>query len=325
LPLYRLEGTFKRFGVELSRSTMCDWMAVIAALLAPIVKLTLSKILTSEVAQNDYTPEPVQDPDGKGIKTGRFLVSVGDHDQPYVVCDYTPDRSRAGPEEIFKDFKGDHQADAYSAYDSLYRSGDIVEVGCMMHARRMFYEARTSDPEGSLRALAWISLLYDVEREAKEHQAQGHEAFVAARYALRSERSRPILDQLPAWLQAEAPQVLPKSQIGEARRYALNYWAALTRPVEAGFLELDNEACERALKPVAIGRRNWLFAGIDKGSHTAALLMNMCTTCKNLRIDPQAYLRDVLDRISTHPARRVEELLPDRWQALRKAAGTNKD
>jgi len=319
LPLYRLEGIFKRSGVELSRSTMCDWMATIAELLEPIVKLMLSRILSSQVVQNDDTTVPVQDHDGKGIKTGRLWVSIGDHDHRYVVYRYTPDRSAAGPEEIFKDFKGYLQADAYSAYDGLYKSGAIVEVGCMMHARRKFYEARTSDPPRSHQALAWISLLYDVERDAKEREPTDYEAFVALRHKLRGERSRPIFDKFHAWLEAELPKVLPKSPIGEAIQYALNHWEALKRPLEAGFLELDNGACERAFKPVGIGRRNWLFAGSDKGGQTAAVLISLCTTCKNLGIDPQAYLRDVLDRISTHPAKRIDELLPDRWQELRQA------
>src|SRR5512135_809944 len=139
------------------------------------------------------------------------------------------------------------------------------------------------------------------------------------------ERSRPIFKQFHDWLEAEAPKVLPKSPIGEAIGYALNHWAALERPLDLGFLELDNGACERALKPVAIGRKNWLFAGSDRGGQTAAVLMSLCTTCKNLGIDPQAYLRDVLERISTHPARRIEELLPDRWQALRQAGEAAKD
>jgi hypothetical protein len=142
---------------------------------------------------------------------------------------------------------------------------------------------------------------------------------------MRLERSRPILDAIHAWLVAERPNVLPKSPIGEAIQYALNHWTALERPLEAGFLELDNGACERAFKPVALGRKNWLFVGSDKGGETAAVLMSLCTTCKNLGIDPQAYLRDVLDRISTHPARRIEELLPDRWQALRQAGENAKD
>jgi transposase len=325
LPLYRLEGIFKRSGVELSRSTMCDWMAVVAELLAPIVKRMLSEILSSKVVQNDDTTVPVQDHSGKGIKTGRLWVSVGDHDHRYVVYRYTPDRSAAGPEEIFKDFKGYLQADAYSAYDGLYKSGEIVEVGCMMHARRKFYEARTTDPPRSHQALAWISLLYDVEREAKEREPTDYEAFVALRHKMRAERSQPIFDKFHAWLEAELPKVLPQSPIAQAIQYALNHWEALKRPLEAGFLELDNGACERAFKPVALGRKNWLFAGSDKGGETAAVLMSLCTTCKNLGIDPQAYLRDVLDRISTHPARRIDELLPDRWQELRQAGDAGTD
>jgi transposase len=326
LPLYRQEGILLRQGVEISRSTMCDWMAVAAELLSPIVTLMLAKILESRVVQNDDTPVKVQDHDGKGIKTGRLWDSIGDHNNPYVVYTYTPDRSGAGPAAIFKGFEGYLQADAYSAYDALFTSGTIIEVGCMMHARRKFYEARTSDPPRAHRALAWIKLLYDVEREAKEkHEAEGYEAFVTARHALREERSRPIFKQLHDWLEAEAPKVLPKSPIGEAIQYALNHWAALERPLDEGFLELDNGACERAFKPVALGRKNWLFAGSDRGGETAAVLMSLCTTCKDLKIDPQAYLRDVLDRISTHPARRIEELLPDRWQALRQAGETAKD
>src|SRR3954470_7848180 len=326
LPLYRQEGILLRHGVEISRSTMCDWMAVAAELLRPIVTLMMAKVLESKVVQNDDTPVKVQDHDGKGIKTGRLWDSIGDHYHPYVVYTYTPDRSGAGPAAIFKDYEGYLQADAYSAYDALFASGKIVEVGCMMHARRKFYEARTSDPPRAHRALAWIKLLYDVEREAKqEHEAFGYEAFVAARHALRGERSRAIFKQFHDWLEAEAPKVLPKSPIGEAIRYALNHWTALERPLDEGFLELDNGACERAFKPVALGRKNWLFAGSDKGGETAAVLMSLCTTCKTLGIDPQAYLRDVLDRISTHPARRIEELLPDRWQALRQAGETAKD
>jgi hypothetical protein len=326
LPLYRQEGILLRQGVELSRSTLCDWMAVAAELLQPIVTLMLTKVLESRVVQNDDTPVKVQDHAGKGIKTGRLWDSIGDHYHPYVVYTYTPDRSGAGPAAIFEDFEGYLQADAYSAYDALFASGTIIEVGCMMHARRKFYEARTSDPPRAHRAPAWIQLLYDVEREAKEkHEAQGYEAFVAARHALRGERSRPIFQQLHDWLVAEAPKVLPKSPIAEAIRYALNHWAALERPLDEGFLELDNGACERAFKPVALGRKNWLFAGSDRGGETAAVLMSLCTTCKALGIDPQAYLRDVLDRISTHPARRIEELLPDRWQALRQAGATAKE
>ena len=326
LPLYRQEGILLRQGVEISRSTMCDWMAVAAELLQPIVKLMLVKILASQVVQNDDTPVKVQDHDGKGIKTGRLWDLIGDHYHRYVVYRYTEDRSGTGPAKFFKDYNGYLQADAASVFDRLYSSGKIIEVGCMMHARRKFYEARTNDLPRAHQALAWIKLLYNVEREAKEkHEAFGYQAFVACTgMGLReSDRVRSSSSSMTGW-KPRRLKVLPRSPIGEAIQYALNHWTALERPLDADFLELDNGACERAFKPVALGRKNWLFVGSDKGGETAAVLMSLCTTCKDLGIDPQAYLRDVLDRISTHPARRIEELLPDRWQALRQAGATPK-
>ena len=318
LPLYRQEGIFKRYGVDLSRSTMCDWMAATANLLAPIVRAMLKRVLMSEVVQTDDTPVKVQDHDGKGIKTGRLWVHIGDSNHRFTVYDYTPDRSGDGPQRVFKDYEGYLQADAYSAYDALFVAGTILEVGCWMHARRKFDEAKTSDPVRSHVMLAWVAGVYKVEEDAKlarkTHPDWDAVVWHAYRYELRLQRSRPILEAIHAWLVAEQPKVLPKSPLGEAIRYALNHWIALIRPLEAGFLEIDNGGSERAMKPVALGRRNWLFAGSDEGGKTAATLMSLCTTCKELGIDPFAYLRDVLDRVSTHPNRRIEELLPDRWK-----------
>jgi transposase len=320
LPLYRQEGIFRRFGVELSRSTMCDWMAAAAGLLEPLTKAMLRRVLSSRAVQTDDTPVPVLDHGGKGIKTGRLWVQIGDRDNHFTVYDYTPDHSGAGPGRVFRGFKGYLQADACSVYDALFADGSIVEVGCWMHARRKFYEARASDPVRSHVLLAWVVGLYEVEEEAKKarkkHPGWDDPAWHAYRHELRLQRSRPILDAVGAWLEAERPKVLPKSPIGEAIGYALNHWGALIRPLEAGFLEIDNGESERALKPVAIGRRNWLFAGSDNGGKTAAVLMSLCATCKGWDIDPFAYLRDVLDRVSTHPMSRIEELLPDRWKPL---------
>ena len=283
----------------------------------PIVKAMMKQVLMSQVIQTDDTPVKVQDHANKGIKTGRLWVQIGDHNHRYTVYDYTPDRSGEGPRRVFQGFEGYLQADAYSAYDALFLDGKIVEVGCWMHARRKFHDARTTDPPRSHLMLAWVAGLYKVEDDAKEarkkHPEWDDAVWHAHRHDLRLKRSQPILDAIHAWLLAEQPRVLPKSPIGEAISYALNHWNALIRPLEAGFLEIDNGASERAMKPVALGRKNWLFAGSDEGGRTAAVLMSLCTTCKDLGVDPFAYLRDVLDRVSTHPHSRIAELLPDRW------------
>jgi hypothetical protein len=299
---------------------MCGWMAAAAGLLDPLVKAMLKRVLVSKVIQTDDTTVPVQDRAGKGIKTGRLWVQIGDGNNRFLVYDYTPDHGGAGPERVFKGFEGYLQADACSVYDALFTDGSIVEVGCRMHARRKSYEARASDPVRSHPLLAWVVGLYEVEEEAKKarkkHPEWDDTAWHAYRDDLRLERSRPILDAIGAWLEAEHPKVLPKSPIGEAITYASNHWGALIRPLEAGFLEIDNGESERAMKPVALGRKDWLFAGSDAGGKTAAVLMSLCATCKAWSIDPFAYLRDVLDRVSTHPMSRIEELLPDRWRPL---------
>jgi transposase len=313
LPLHRQEGIFRRHGVELPRQTTCDWMRVAAELLEPIAREMLRRIKLSAVIQTDDTPVRVLDPDRVGSRQGRLWVYIGDREHRYLAFDYTANHTSEGPERVLKDFRGYLQADACSVYDGLHASGTIVEVGCWMHARRKFYEARTTDPQRAHRMLAWITRLYDMERQAKEEELD-----LAQRQALRKERSGPILEEIGKWLESEHTRVLPKSPIGEAIGYARNQWMALCRYVEVGFLEIDNGASERGLRPVAVGRNNWLFLGSDRGGRTAAILMSLCASCKEVGTEPLAYLRDVLERISTHPASRIEELLPDRWQALRR-------
>jgi transposase len=318
LPLHRQEGIFRRHGVELARQTTCDWMRVAAELLEPIAVEMLRRIRLSAVIQTDDTPVRVLDPERGGSRQGRLWIYVGDREHRYIAFDYTRDHKSEGPERVLKDFRGYLQADACSVYDGLHASGTIVEVGCWMHARRKFYEARTSDVERAHRVLAWINRLYDVEREAKEEELDD-----ARRQALRKERSGPVLEEIGKWLESEHSRVLPKSPIGEAIGYARNQWSALRRYVEVDFLEIDNGASERGLRPVAVGRNNWLFLGSDRGGRTAAILMGLCASCKRSGVEPWAYLRDVLERISTHPARGIEDLLPDRWQALRRADPAN--
>ncbi len=165
----------------------------------------------------------------------------------------------------------------------------------------------TSDPERSHAAIAWIGRLYAVEREARDGGWDD-----ARRTAARSERSRPLLESFGAWLEGEARKVLPKSPVGEAIAYARSNWMALLRYLESPYLSIDNYATENAIRPIALGRKNWLHLGSDRGGHTAAVLLSLVQSCKNLGNEPFAYLRDVLDRVSTHPASRVDDLLPDR-------------
>jgi transposase len=313
LPLYRQERILARQGVAISRQTMCGWMARCAELLKPIYDAMVKAVLQSKAIQTDDTPVDVLDPGREGTRQGRMWIAIGDRDHRYWVYDFTPDRSGDGPARFFQDYHGYLQADAYSGYDALFKSGKIIEVGCWAHARRKFYEARTTDPHRAHVALAYIRRLYVVEADAKEAELGDD-----ARRALRQEHSVPILLELFAWLEGVRGQVLPKSPMGEAIGYALNHQAALLRYTEQGFLEIDNNASERGEKTIAIGRNNWMFFGSEGGGATAAILFSLTETCKGLGVDPWAYLRDVLDRLSTHPASRIAELLPDHWEAIRR-------
>jgi transposase len=315
LPLHRLEGIFARQGVDISRSTMCDWTAACADLLSPLYDLLKTDVLRSRVIQTDDTRVPVQDPNANRTKSGRLWVYIGDRDHPWVVYDYTPTHARDGPAAFLKGFQGFMQADAHNVYDGIY-SAELFEVGCWAHGRRHFHESRDSDALRAHEALARIAGLYAVEDEAKELIAAGNligEAADAVRLRLRQEKTVLKLGALGQWLSEQQVLVLPKSPIGQAIAYALRHWQALTRFTEHGFLNIDNNAAERALRAVAIGRKNWLFAGSDEGGRTAAVLYTMVNTCKNLGIDAFNYLRDVLGRLPEHPADARIELLPGRW------------
>jgi transposase len=310
LPLYRLERIFTRHGVNLSRQTMCDWMAASADLLTPLWQLLSAQVLQSKVIHTDDTVIPVQDGEQNRTRPGRLWTYLGDGDHPYTIYTYTPTHARDGPAQFLKDYHGYLQADAFKGYDAIYldSNGRIVEVACWAHARRHFYDARTTDPERSHAALARIRQLYDVDKQAKEQSD-------AERAAHRQAQALPLLSAFRQWLAVEAQNVLPKSPMGQALAYAQSNWDALCRYTEAGFLALDNNAAERALRGVVTGRKNWLFAGSDQGARTAAVLFSFTATCTRHRIDPFVYLRDVLTRLPETPSEQLAELLPDYWAA----------
>lgn len=320
LPLYRSEGRFERLGVTLPRSTMGDWMAAAAELLTPLYLLMIQHILNSKVLHTDDTTVPVRDEKQTTHRYGRLWDYIGDAEHPGVVFDYTPTHVRDGPATFLRDFKGYLQADAYGGYDGIYAgsAGAIVEVACWAHARNKFKEAQATDPERTLAAKAWIRKLYDVEDEAKAEIARLHlvgAAAAAVFLRLRQEKSVPLLTSLCQWLLAQKAQVLPKSPITAAINYVLNQWQALNRYTTDGDLHIDNNISERTLKLIGSGRNNWLFVGSDQGGHTAAVLFSFTATCKHLGLDTFAYVRDVLTRLPTQPAVRLEDLLPHRWHA----------
>jgi len=336
LPLYRLERILKRHQVQIARSTMCDWMRDSAAALKPLYDLMVREGLASKVIHTDDTPVDVLDRHLPETRVGRFWVYVGDPDHPYDIFTYTPNRSRNGPMTFLKDWGKDErrylQADAFGGYDGIYAGqagGQVTEVACWSHARRKFFEARTSDGPTATQALAYIRLLYDVEDEAKEQfrrQGEGDDArsLSAIRLELRQAKAVPVLAQFKAWLESRQATcggpVLPKSPLGQAIAYVLNQWNALAVYVTDGDLEIDNNRAENALRRIAIGRKNWLFAGSDNGGHTAAVLFSLIATCQRHDVEPFAYLRDVLARIAAHPMHRLADLLPDRWKQGRSPA-----
>lgn len=319
LPLHRQETMLARHGVELSRQTMCDWMRQCAELVSPLYERIKERALSSKVVQTDDTPVPVLDPELPRTRTGRIWTYVGDDRHPYTVYDYTANRSRAGPNKFLRTFRGYLQADAYSGYDGIYKDPErgVTEVACMAHARRKHFEAQSSDMMRSMVVLAYIHLLYDVEREARDHRLDA-----TARRDLRQEKSKPLLQDLKAYLLRERPHVLPKSPTGQAITYTLSNWDALTRYTDDGDLEIDNNGAERSLRSIAVGRRNWTFLGSDNGGRTAAVLASLITTCKRHHIDPFAYLRDVFARIASQPQSRLDEFLPDQWLAARSAVAS---
>ena len=240
----------------------------------------------------------------------RFWGYLGDRENPYAVYDFTTDRSRAGPQKFLADFTGYLQADAYGGYDGIYSSSNdpesgIVEVACWVHCRRYWHKAREQNPEKAHHALAYISRLQEVERAT-------HDCDAMTRKAKRSQHAVPLLAEFGQWLQSET--FLPKSLIGKAATYTRNQWAALNRYVEDGDLSFDNNFAERAMRPIAIGRKNWLFVGSELAGHRAAILTSLVASCKNNLVEPWAYLRDIFDRLAAKPTtEQLVELLPDQW------------
>jgi len=309
LPLYRLEDILIRHGVFLARSTLCDWVRNAALVLEPLAELQKTLVLQSPILWTDDTPVTVLGGKLLGSSKGRFWVYIGDAEHPYSVYDFTMSRARDGPAAFLKDYRGFLQADAYGGYDGIFLGSDggIVEVACWAHARRKFFDARSNAPREANQILEWIRQLYDIEDRARDFMP-------VERQVLRQFESVPILDRIERYLDELTQRILPKSALGKAMTYARNQWAALRQYVSDGRLTIDNNVSERTLRLQAIGRKNWEFLGSADAGPRAAVLFTILAGAKRHRLEPWAYLRDVLLRVSAGETD-LESLLPDRWGA----------
>ncbi len=336
LPLYRQSEIYAREGVDLSRSTLADWVGGCSTLLAPLVDSLQSYVLGGEKLHADDTPVPVLQPGRGTTKTGRLWTYVRDDraapanpnavEPPAVWFAYSPDRKGEHPQRHLKDFRGILQADGYAGYERLYELRDahgtpkVVEAACWAHARRKFFDIHALAEKShqqtptATAVIERIGALYAIEEHIRGKPPD-------ERRRIRQARSKPKLDELKQFIEASLAQVSRKSDLAEAIRYALTRWTALTRFIDDGRIEIDNNAAERALRPVALGRKNFLFAGSDAGGERAAAIYSLIQSAKLNGIDPEAYLRYVLTHINEHPINKIAELLP--WRVTDKLATPN--
>ena len=302
LPLHRQEAILDRLGLGVSRTTLCDWVLRAADVLGPVYRGLVDRVKQSYAIHADDTPVTLLRP----RRQAYAWVVVGDRDHPFTVFDLTPSRSQQCPAQFLAGYAGFVHADAYAGYHPVHAGAR--HVGCWMHARRGFADARDRDPRAA-DALAHIRTLYAIEARAKELGLGD-----AALSQYRRDHARPILDRLADWLADQARTALPAGAFGQAVGYARNQWASLIRYVDDGRLRIDNGPAEQAIRPLAVGRRNWLFVGGDRGLRAAAVHLSVTASARAAGLNPWAYLRDVLTRLSARPPDAdVSDLLPDRW------------
>lgn len=311
LPLYRQSEIFKREGVHIARSTLCGWTVESLLSLELLYETLRHEILSHPVLYTDDTPVQLLKPGHGKTKTGRMWVYVAGLGPPYRIYDFTEDRKKRHPIDFLGDYAGYVHADAYSGYDELFGRPGITEVACWAHARRKFDEALKTAPEPCSRILALIGMLYAVERQGKE-SALNAESLAD----LRRKESAPVLDRLFSELNALQKSALPQSPLGKAVTYALNQETALRIYAQDGRLSIDNNTAENALRPLALGRKNWLFAGSDRGGKACAIALSLLQSAKACGLNEHHYLTDILRRYRSHSVMRLSELLPANWKPL---------
>jgi transposase len=307
IPVHRQIQRFEREGIKLPASTLTDWISATCALLDPLYEVLRKEVLSSSYLQADETPIKVLDKDKKGTTHRGFHWVYHAPQEGLVLFDYREGRGREGPTECLKDFKGYLQTDGYVVYEDFANKPGITLLCCMAHARRKFDEAKDNDLARASYVLTEMQKLYALERLAKENGLSVDEL-----YQLRQEQALPVLDNLKTWMLENYKAVLPKSIIGQALYYSLQRWDKLSLYTTDARLQIDNNLVENAIRPVAIGRKNYLFAGSHNGARRAAMLYSFLGICKMNNVNPFEWLRDVLTKIPDYPIKNLQQLLPNK-------------
>jgi transposase len=310
LPLYRQNGIFEREGVDIPRATLTSWILQTYDAISPLEDVLKKTVLERDVLFTDDSIIPLQVKGNGRVKKARLWVYVGGGiGPPLVVYDFSHDRSKKRPLNFLDGYHGYVHADAYSGYDELFKREEIIEVGCWVHSRRKFDEAVSSRPEQATEIMARIAQLYKIEAECSDMTE-------AERCNVREQYSRSIIDAIFIRLEELKAVTLPTEPLRKAVNYALNQREALYRYLEDGRLKPDNNTAENAIRPLALGRKNWLFAASDRGAKATALFLGLIQSCKACDVNPWEYFNDILSRIMSHPVSRLSELLPDQWKPV---------
>ena len=309
IPFHRQSQHYQRLGVTIPQSTMCSSAALILDQLLTLYEFHKTRVLASYYLHADETTIRVLDRDKPGATHQGYYWLYHNSKEKIVLFDYRKGRSREGPNDILKDFKGFLQTDGYVAYEDFEKREGITVLNCMAHARRKFVDALQNDKNRCEHVLTLFQELYAIERKAKQ-EALSAEAILA----LRQEKSVPVLKELREWMIAEYPKVLPSSVIGKAIAYSLKRWEKLCVYATDGRLCIDNNPVENEVRPVAIGRKNYLFAGSHDAAQRAAMIYSLLATCRLHNINPYEWLKDVLIRMPSHDVKNLAELLPQNWK-----------
>ena len=315
LPFYRQIQMFKRdFGWEVSSSTLNDWMAACCTLLKPLYNKLKEKVLACDYIQADESPIKVQDKQKKDTTHRGYQWVYHAPEQGLVLFNYRKGRGQHGPKEMLRGYCGYVQCDGYNVYDKIARiNPDIILVGCLAHTRRKFFEARDSDRKRSEFALELFRQIYSVQRQIRDQADLTPDQI----NKLRHDQIKPLMEQLKKWIETESVKVLPKSPIGKAMHYYQAQWPKLKRILLDSKLHLDNNLIENKIRPFALGRKNFLFAGSHEGADRIAIMYSMFATCKAHKVNPWEWLKDVLEKLPEYPINQIEDLLPTEWKKSR--------